>query len=188
MSSAEQVAQGIDLWMKRVAFLPTKVFREMTWEVFTKILEHTPQWSGKAVANWNLSVGAPDYSWDPTLGDTADDQYAKRYSKSSTRAVGHRQWINVALQRNQHVLADIVPNKRVYMTNSVQGDDDKGKASTHYLEALQDSGYWIAKLRQVNQPYQTARETLIKFGQQRISLGDYLAPNIGGGSIDRYLA
>jgi hypothetical protein len=152
-----KVNQGIDLFMKKVEVAPIAIFREFVWQVFCEILEQTPQWSGKAVANWNIGVGAPDYSWDENVGEKVDSFALNVLQK------GDNEWIEYAKFRNAGKLKEIKRREKVFITNSVWGDDDNGKASSnHYLEALQDPSYWQEKLRTVNKPYEVATETMIR--------------------------
>lgn len=180
-----KVNLGIDLFMRKVEEAPVSVFRDLVWEVFCQTLEQTPQWSGKAVANWNLSVGSPDFSWDDDVGDKVD------LWATNTRQRGDNEWIEYAKFRNHDQLAKIKRREKVFITNAVHGDDDSGKANSEmYLDALQDPGYWVEKLRAVNKPYEVATETVIrvmrefKLGRRK---GVGLAiTQLGGDSIGRY--
>lgn len=150
---------GIDLFMKKVEQSPVQVFRWMVWEVFCEILEQTPQWSGKAVANWNIGVGAPDYTWDDSLGEPDTGTYL--HNAAAPLVKHDPQWIEVAKFRNLEKLNLITRRERVYITNSVMGDDDKG-GQVAYLAALQDPVYWQQKLRAANKPYEVATETMVR--------------------------
>lgn len=179
-ASVFRVNEGISLHMKKVEEAPIAKFREFVWVVFCEILEQTPQWSGKAVANWNIGVGAPDYSWNDDLGDSVDLWGTNVHQK------GDDPWIMAAMVRNWPKVQEIKRREKVFITNSVWGDDDAGRASSnYYLEALQDPSYWQQKLRAVNRPYEIATETMIRV------LRDYdrgiglAVANFGGDSFDR---
>jgi hypothetical protein len=153
-----QVLDGITLLMKKVEAAPILAFRQLVWQIFYEILQQTPQWSGKAVANWNIGIGAPDYSWDDDVGEKVDLWATNALQK------GDNEWIAYALFRNHDkVWKDLKRREKVFITNSVWGDDDDGRADTnHYLVALQDPAYWQEKLRAVNRPYEVVDETVIR--------------------------
>jgi hypothetical protein len=150
---------GVDLFIKKVEAMPVRAFRWLVWEIFCEILNQTPQWSGKAVANWNIGVGAPDYTWDDSLGEPDVGLTALH---ASPLEKGNPEWIEVAKLRNIDKLSQIKRREKVYITNSVFGDTDHGKAGPFYMAALQDPSYWQHKLREVNKPYEVATETMIR--------------------------
>lgn len=149
---------GVDIRIRGVNVAYDQVYRDTVWRVFTRILNQTPQFTGRAVANWNIGVGAPDYDFDPGLGDDIEMSGAQ-YPIAHWR--GDRKWIERAKARNRPKMARITRGMRVYINNGVMGDDDGGKSSELYMEALQESGYWLDKLRMVNKPYETAQESVI---------------------------
>lgn len=156
--------------------------------LFTELLETTPQSSGRAVANWKISIGGPDLSWDPDVGDSPEVNSTKDGGMHVTwghRQKGDRKWIdyarfdqgskltrgspkggrNTSKNSNRVQLGD-----RVFFSNRVQGDDNFGGAgSTYYLDDLQHD--WAGKLRAVNQPYQTVAETLLRFSWETFKMG-----------------
>jgi hypothetical protein len=168
---------GIDLFMKKVEDAPVQQFRQLVWMVFCEILEQTPQWSGKAVANWNIGVGSPDYSWDDTLGEPDVGTTALH---NEPLEKGNQEWIEVAKFRNADKIKLIKRREKVYITNSVFGDDDHGRSSNFYLASLQDPGYWQQKLREVNKPYEIATETMIRVITEYGRGGGLALTNVGG--------
>lgn len=168
---------GIDLFMKKVEAAPVREFRELVWLVFCEILEQTPQWSGKAVANWNIGVGSPDYSWDDSLGEPNVGTTAVN---ASPLEKGNQEWIEVAKFRNLGKIEQIKRRERVYITNSVFGDDDHGRSSNLYLASLQDPAYWQHKLREVNKPYEVATETIIRVVSEYKRGGGIALTHVGG--------
>lgn len=64
-----------------------QVFRGYVTAVFHRLVMETPQFSGNAVANWNVSVGSPDFSvnlgWKHDYDPSAD---GPRFSKGATAA------------------------------------------------------------------------------------------------------
>ncbi len=154
---------GIDLWVKRSEEMFIADFRDLVWAVFCRILVQTPQYTGKAVANWNIGVGAPDESFQDNLGDPreAEQDYRGDWHPVPTQERGDSEWIEVAMARNKPKLALIKRNTRVYFSNNVVGDNDDGKSDVLYLSSLQDAGYWQEKLREVNKPYEIAAESVL---------------------------
>lgn len=166
------VDRGVDLWMRQARELPTQQFRVFVWTVFLRILRETPQFSGKAVANWNLSIGAPNFDWNDDYGDELEwDQDA--------RARGDQRWIRVARDRARPIKDRIRSRDKVFISNGVRGDTDNGKSVEAYLESLQDPGYAARKLRVVNQPYENAQESVVVVATQFLSKGIAL-PRVGG--------
>jgi len=156
--------EGIDLWVKRSEEMFIADFRDLVWAIFCRILERTPQYSGKAVANWNIGVGAPDDSeananyGSPAIVKRDAIRIQHIYSPHQT---GSPQWIEVAKARNKPRLALIKRGTRVYFSNNVYGDDDDGNSDEYYLGSLQEASYWMEKLRTVNKPYEIAAETVL---------------------------
>lgn len=171
---------GIDTWFKQVDGTLTDGYRKMVWAVFKRILEATPQWSGKAVANWNLSIGEPNMTWDPTLGDEIG-----HYDIAHSR--GDSPWIRVATSRNWPIAQSIKYRDKVFISNGVRGDagiwadEEFGRASNFsYLEAMQQEGSpWHQSLRDVNKPYETVQESIITVATLYGSRGLTL-PRVGG--------
>lgn len=143
-------------------------YREVAMEVFWRILHETPQFTGKAVAHWQVGIDAPDLSFrDDSLGDVVDIVGGRHkkdgsfYKADRARSKGDEKWINVAWVRNEHKFMQIKRGTKVYFSNAVHGDTDMGRSSANYLTSLQDSGYWMEKLRSDNKPYETAAETIM---------------------------
>ena len=104
--------RGVSLSMQRLQNQKTEAFRAYVWAMFIRILENTPQFSGMAVANWNVSIGAPDFSYDPSLGANID---WKTVRDSAPYKKGDRFWIDHAIRRNQAVLDSIKPGDKVFI-------------------------------------------------------------------------
>lgn len=151
---------GVDVWIRGVNVAYDQAYRDVVWRIFSRILNKTPQFTGKAVANWNIGVGAPDYDFDPGLGDDIQ-MFWFEDARPEAHVRGDPKWIERAKARNRPKMARITRGMRVYINNGVMGDDDGGKSSELYLEALQNPGYWSVKLRMANQPYETAQESVI---------------------------
>ena len=167
------VNTGVDLAMKKTRDLTADQFRDFVWQVFLRILRETPQFTGAAVANWNLSKGSPNFDYDPSLGDDLDPYM------HTARERGDRKWIEVAQRRNRPILRSITYKDKVFISNGVRGDDDDGRGVEAYMEALQDPAYAARKLRLVNQPYESAQESVIVVATRFLSKGIAL-PKISG--------
>ena len=180
-----KVMQGVDLSFKKVKYATDESYRNFIWEVFKRILRETPQWSGKAVANWNLSIDAPNYNFDDKLGDeigSAGYNFEQGLAERSaaTHQRGDERWMRVARDRARPVMRSITTRSKVFISNGVRGDGDEVGAEL-YMQALQNEGYWAYKLREVNKPYEVAQESVViiamKFGKKGL-----FAPNVGGES------
>lgn len=155
------------------------VYRRWIWALFLRILETTPQFSGKAVANWNIGIDRPNFrvyesgeelEWGSFGGDRKErGRLASGWR--NTHQMGDMTWIQVAINRNQSKVfsIDIKRTSKVYISNGVTGDNDGGKLNTElYLEALQNSDYWTVKLREDNRPYETVAQVVATFGQSDV--------------------
>lgn len=163
VKNLDEVNRGIDFWIKRVEQKPVEFYRKIAWDVFLRLTLKTPQWSGRAVANWRIGIGAPDYSFDPDLGD--QDAGIENLSTYTAREQGDTKWIEVARRREKKKLL-LLRNVRqkVFFTNMAEGDGRWGvddDAGLYYLEAMQKPDFWMANLRMANKPYETVQETLI---------------------------
>ena len=142
-------------------------YREVAMEVFWRLLEQTPQFTGRAVAHWQIGIDQPDYFRDDSLGDVVDIVGGRHkkdgtfYKKDLAHRKGDVDWMNVAWIRNEHKFEQIHRGTKVFFTNSVHGDSDNGDSSENYMQDLQVPGYWVKKLRSQNKPYETAVETLM---------------------------
>jgi hypothetical protein len=186
--NVEQYGMGVNFWFKKVEHLAADTYREMIWDVFKRITRSTPQWSGKAVANWNLSIGSPDFTQYVDEGDEIEphmpgSSYFGYQRGAPANQRGDRYWINVALARARPVRDRIRYRDKVFICNGVVGDDDDGASSEYYLQDLQKEPYWRDKLREANRPYETAQESLIIVATQYGRRGFDL-PRVGGESLD----
>jgi hypothetical protein len=164
-----QVAAGLELWLQRYKRHSVAYFRAMVWEVFQEILVQTPQFSGNAVANWNLSAGQPDYTSYVQLSQGLTP--SGHVSHAQLRQKGDLPAIDIAMQRNLPKCKAVQLGQDVFFTNAAMGDDDGGRSSQLYLESLQDPAYWEVKLRAVNKPYETAAETVMHFNLRKMDEG-----------------
>lgn len=147
-----EIQTAIGAYSKRLQHQSTEAYKDYVWHLFTAILENTPQYSGKAVANWVISTGSPDLTYDPTFGDEPKVAMVDgEVQVVPTRQKGDREWILKAIRRNSPRLPTIKSGTPVFISNVVA--DETGFA---YLDDLEIN--WRQKLRAVNHPYRTAAE------------------------------
>ena len=190
------VTRGLDTWVARVRHTHIEDYRAIVWTLFLRIVNQTPQSSGLAVANWNLGIDAPDYTMYVTKGDDPIDIGTETYKGGPQQGLlkpklvgahekGDRKFIQRAHRRNRPKLALIGLNTRVYITNAALGDNDNGRSSELYVESFQDPAYWLSKLREVNQPYETVRES-VAFLKEQMFRRKGRRFSVGGDKTDRY--
>ena len=164
MSGFEHFNTGIDLWMKKVRSMTEDVYRRMVWDLFLMLLRETPQSSGRAVANWNICIGSPNFDFNPNYGDAPTDVGTERYSYGPLAGMhipelqpaherGDEKWMRKARTLNRPIKDRIRYTDKVFITNGVLGDEEPGDSQGFaYLEAYMASGQnsWVDKLREVN--------------------------------------
>lgn len=161
-----EISAQLDLWMRKAENMSSAQFQEFCWEVFKRILRESPQYSGKGVANWNLSLKDPDYTIHETEGD-AEGTNVVQMANGRYRAVsvpvhqrGDERWMRSARARARPVKEAIHYRSKVFIANGSLGNDEKGNPQ-RYMVDLQDGAYWEQHLRAVNQPYETAKESIL---------------------------
>lgn len=163
---------AIDQLIRRTREALVAEYREVVWEIFCRILEQTPQFTGRAVAHWDIQVdGDTSYFNDPNVGKNVNILNPRRKKIKGVQTgmfvpsqVAHKrgdpEFIELAKLRNRPKLLKIHRGSVVRFTNNVQGDTDNGTRSAFYLQELQDRDYWLDKLRWENRPYETAQESI----------------------------
>lgn len=184
VKNIDRLNDGVELMIRRVGSMYVGYFREVVWAVFVEILKQTPQYTGRAVANWRIGVGQPDDDYEPDLGDKVKFNWWDK-GEDFAHEKGDTKWILYAMHSNEFKLPLIQRSSKVYITNSVRGDDDKGRSSELYLESLQDAGYWQVKLRDANKPYETADLTIHRMAQE-IGRSHGYEFGAGGASLGKY--
>lgn len=82
-------------WTKGVRGAAEGVTKGLAMVMLKHILQHGPQYTGDFVANWNVSIGSPDYSFNGTNPNTL---YGGRYEKTrAPHKEGDPEAINKAL-------------------------------------------------------------------------------------------
>jgi len=166
LKNAPAVEGKIEAWVTSIEKQAVAEYRKACKGLFRELLYSTPQFTGRAVANWKIGINAPDWSWDPNEGERDQEIRTSKAGKGyvflgKIRQMGDKKWIDQAWDHNLYKFRQIKLGDQVFFSNNVQGDTDNGDSSTHYLADLQDVTYWSEKLRFVNMPYQTAAETVL---------------------------
>ena len=165
------VSRDIAVAIARVEDAPVALFRRVVWQIFERIVLQTPQYSGRAVANWNLGINAPDLSFDPGMGDELELTGSGYVNNKLARKRGDMKWASEALDRARFVLRRLKRGDKVYITNATRGDTDGGASSAAYLADLQEEDYWMVKLRKANDPYETAMESAVLIAEGLLADG-----------------
>lgn len=187
VKNLSSLERGIDVMMRRVEESYVAEYRQFVWAVFVRLLYETPQYSGTAVASWNIvlsdsvgpGAGPTGYKSDVQPGrtrlealslyrNTDTDKTVTQLTESpNAREKGDLRAIDYARRRNAKKIPLIKRRTRVFFVNTAQGDNNAKVDQKHnlpektfYLQALQEPGYWVAKLREVNKPYETIDETM----------------------------
>lgn len=187
VKNLSSLERGIDVMMRRVEESYVAEYRQFVWAIFVRLLYETPQYSGTAVASWNIvlsdsvgpGAGPTGYKSDTLPGrsrlealslyrSTDTDKSVTELTVSpNAREKGDLRAIDYARRRNAKKIPLIKRRTRVFFVNTARGDNnakiDKDKnlpEQFFYLQALQEPGYWVAKLREVNKPYETIDETM----------------------------
>lgn len=191
LKNGGQFLNAVDIWMNQYRKQPLAMFKAFVWEAFLQVLRETPQYTGKAVANWNMSIGAPNFDFDPSLGDDPEFVSTTDFFPSAVHEKGDEKWMRKARDRARPVWERIRSGDKVFISNGVAGEDPDGGGNFAYMQALQDPAYWAQHLREVNKPYETVQESLIIVGQRLGSRGSkkwgfdsVQLPRIGGNSWD----
>lgn len=186
-----RIESTLDAWVDKAQERSLSQFRAGVWALFNELLLQTPQGSGRAVANWKIGLDAPDTSVEANVGDPHEVIGTKdggSYVRWGHRKRGDPYWIEYARDQNRHLVqpgskggtSRIQSHTRVFFSNNVVGDTDLGEGDEHYLASLQHRDYWVKKLREDNQPYETVAETLIKFKWTDFKMG-------GSTNLDKFI-
>lgn len=153
------VAKALTAFALKAEDVTLRRFRRAVWAVFTRLLDTTPQFSGRAVANWNIGVDTPDLTFEADVGDL-DETWG---GAGDARQVGDQGWIEYAKAKNEPRLALITSRSRVFITNTTRGDSWKAGSgrTAYYLLDLQDPEKWQDVLRDENQPYETVADVML---------------------------
>jgi len=130
-----------------------QVYRGFVTAVFHRLLTETPQWSGNAVANWNVSINGSDWSVNHGLKTAAapdrsaraavkhewDTPYGPAVSKGDPRA------IMMSVRRNSMSLSMTYLKYRTHLCNAAESLDN-----SVYIQYLEENTNDF--LRPINHP------------------------------------
>lgn len=114
-------------------------YYKWTTRVFADLVNGSPQWSGDMTANWNYSVGEPDFSYTQIANKTGDDGKIDHWREDQgVFYAGHPYAVDAAMLR---MMAVPVPTWRdkVFISNA-----------TPIAEDIQVPGTPAIKIRPVN--------------------------------------
>jgi len=119
ISGTSKFISGIDKWLADTDKELDDAFRGFCVMAFHRLVTETPQWSGSAATNWNLSTGSEDTSTQEKLQVKAwesanQDDWGPVSIKGDPLAVG------LAIQRNMGKDAKIKVGDEVYISNSAK--------------------------------------------------------------------
>lgn len=110
-----QVIAQLDAWIASAERLAENVAKGLAAESFKMLLDHSPQYSGDFVANWNVSIGNIDASFtqfqDPAITSTF-----KVYQNRSAPAM------QAAILRNAGKLATFKLGEAIFISNGSSHD------------------------------------------------------------------
>ena len=161
-----EVNKEIGLAIARLRDTRIAIFREVVWKTFLRVTRESPQFSGALVAHWTIGIDSPATFYDPNLGDRDLRLAGAMAGAQKPRQRGDEYWMRVARTREKPKLDRIRRGSTVFITNGVMGDTDNGRSSANYVADLQESAYWMSKLRGVNQPYIVTEEAALLVATQ----------------------
>ena len=144
---AEKFVAGLDKWLAELDEHLDQTFRGFCVSVYHYIVHETPQWTGHAAANWNLSVGSPDMSEDRTLMFALDEAHRYPTPREGPSEKGHPRALALADQRNTGRDLDITVDTPVFITNAATDAQRQ-----EYLDYLESGSGSSRPLRGINMP------------------------------------
>ena len=164
-----QFIKGIDDWLKSVENESVEVLRGIAVEAFFKVANETPQWTGNAASNWNLSVGSPDFSVSTELLSQYSDSedfgamFGAEFVGGDIKQKGDPEAVSMAVSYNagrQYQIKSL--DLPVYITNSAEGLN--GEA---YLQMLEENPGNF--LRPENNPGHMVQNAVVDLSRGKLS-------------------
>lgn len=84
VTNLDQLNKNFDKIAKRIGLSPVIVQKKLAFDIFAGIVADTPVDTGRAMNNWNISVGSPDRSTTEKGGSGSSIQGAKEASAGAT--------------------------------------------------------------------------------------------------------
>jgi hypothetical protein len=129
--------------LKRMHQACGEVYRGYALAVYHRILTETPQWSGNAVSNWNVSMGQPNYEVKYSWKESGSNlRWVPRFSKGAPPAIMDSVHSNSAIFAGPFMLT-----ASYYLANAAENLDKKS-----YIQLLERNPNFF--LRPVNEPGQ----------------------------------
>lgn len=100
----------LENWVGECRVLTSQVARGIAAHGLTFVLDHSAQFSGDFAANWNLSVGAPNYAF-------TENPFSRKPDSVTSRVMGDPEAIQYAKARAQGVLDRAVAGDDIYISN-----------------------------------------------------------------------
>lgn len=112
VTNISQVGHDIDNWLKAVETETAAIAVGLAKYAFEYVLMVSPQYTGDFVANWNLSKGAPDTSFQPY------GAFPNRGSGFRPHLMGDLAAVNEAVRRNRGALDGAKLGQTLWMANT----------------------------------------------------------------------
>jgi len=135
-------------------------FRTFCYGVFHHVVNTTPQWTGNAAANWNVSTGSPDtgmhIEWLAEAEEGGEKLRGFPIFPGGPFQRGHEAAVKMAEEHNAPVFKQILLTDTVYVSNSATNLD--GESYIMRLEQNPDDF-----LRPENKPGEMVKSAILTF-------------------------
>lgn len=163
IENAHGKAQELAKIMAQIRLECDQAFRGLVTAFFHTVAMSTPQWSGNAASNWNVSTAGADLSTISTFKEiSAATPWLPRYQMGNTLAV------YPAARRAEGPLKGVTVHDTVHISNA--SENLEGKMYIEYLET-NPNGF----LRPENDGGQMVAKTIIKFRGLRVTPNVFVA-------------
>lgn len=106
----------LENWVGECRVLASQVARGIAAYGFTFVLDHSAQFSGDFAANWNLSVGAPNFAFE-------DNALHHRADHVTDRIMGDPEAIEHAKAKSQGILDRALVGDDLYVSNGATHEE-----------------------------------------------------------------
>lgn len=120
VDNAKAFFDAIDRWLADVEYLIVQVAVGLAYKAFDVALTTSPQYSGDFVANWKMSVGQPNVSFQPGIFPEMTypvDKDKRPFQRGDTAAIMH------AITASNGVLSGAKLGDTLWLANSAEHDD-----------------------------------------------------------------
>lgn len=120
VTGLEAAFAAIDKWLMDAEHLAIEAAIGLAYKAFDVVLSTSPQYSGDFVANWKLSVGAPNVSFQPGVFPEMAypvDRDKQPFKRGDTAAIMH------AITASNGALSSAKLGDTLWLANSAQHDD-----------------------------------------------------------------